>query len=79
MSMCSCAVRVTIFSTGSKNFDQFQFYGVILSFLCALDISCQMFLFTGHRSLSRDLEAQVALVTENEELREALHEVKLTH
>ena len=37
-----------------------------------------LILFTGHRSLSRDLEAQVALVTENEELREALHEVQLT-
>ena len=30
---------------------------------------------TGHRSLTRDLEAQVALITTNQKLRESLHQV----
>ena len=31
--------------------------------------------FSGHRSLTRDLEAQAAVVTTNQELRASLHSV----
>ncbi len=34
-----------------------------------------MLFHKGHRSLTRDLEAQVAIVTTNQSLRDSLHQV----
>ena len=34
--------------------------------------------FSGHRSLTRDLETQAAVVTTNQELRASLHSVSAT-
>ena len=53
---------------GSSNYGRYFTLGILHEFV--------MWLFCeGHRSLSRDLEAQAAIVTSNQQLREALHTV----